>query len=163
MVSHPFRKMRSLGLTENPDQRSERTKTHDGGNIRRKGRLHQLKTIKIITGSLEMQAELNNSKTAALVREQLPIEGRVSTWGDEIYFPIPVKSGSENAVSVVEEGDLAYWPEGNCFCIFFGLTPASTGSEIRPAGPVNPIGRLKGEPGLFKEVKSGSAIRLEET
>ncbi|MBW6463461.1 MAG: hypothetical protein K0B84_04680 [Firmicutes bacterium] len=54
-----------------------------------------------------------------------------------MYFPIPVEIKAENAATLVEEGDLAYWPEGRCFCIFFGLTPASKGSEIRPASPVN--------------------------
>jgi uncharacterized protein len=80
-----------------------------------------------------MEAELNDSKIAALIWEALPLSAAASTWGDEIYFAIPVKIGLENAVSVVREGDLAYWPEGSCFCIFFGKTPASTDTEIKPA------------------------------
>jgi uncharacterized protein len=80
-----------------------------------------------------MEAELNDSKIAALIWEALPLSAAASTWGDEIYFAIPVKIGLENAVSVVQKGDLAYWPEGRCFCIFFGITPASTETEIKPA------------------------------
>ncbi len=104
----------------------------------------------------------DESKTAALLFDKLPISGIVNTWGDEIYFPIPVEAEAENAATLVEEGDLAYWPEGKCFCIFFGLTPASTGSEIRPASPVNLLGRLKGDPKLWEKVEPGSTIKLEK-
>ena len=119
------------------------------------------KKIMIITETVQMEAELNDSKTAALIWEALPISAAASTWGDEIYFAIPVKTGPENAVSVVREGDLAYWPEGNCFCIFFGKTPASTDTEIKPASPVNLVGRFSGAPELWKKVASGDTIRLE--
>jgi hypothetical protein len=89
-----------------------------------RGGVAMSKKIKIITKTVQMDAELNDSKTAALIWAALLISAEVSTWGDEIYFAIPVKTGPENAVSVVREGDLAYWPEGSCFCIFFGKTPA---------------------------------------
>jgi uncharacterized protein len=103
----------------------------------------------------------NDSKTAAMIWDALPLNAVASTWGDEIYFAIPVKTGPENAVSVVREGDLAYWPEGNCFCIFFGKTPASTANEIKPASPVNLVGRFSGAPELWKKVSAGDMIRLE--
>lgn len=117
--------------------------------------------IMIITERVQMEAELNDSKTAALIREALPLSAEVSTWGDEIYFAIPVKTGLEDAVSVVSEGDLAYWPDGKCFCIFFGKTPASTDTEIKPASPVNLVGRLTGDPKLWKKVSAGDTIRVE--
>jgi len=120
-----------------------------------------LKKIMIVTETVRMEAELNDSKTAALIWEALPLSTAASTWGDEIYFAIPIKTGPENAVSVVREGDLAYWPEGSCFCIFFGKTPASTDKEIKPASPVNLVGRFSGAPELWKKVSAGSAIRLE--
>jgi len=91
----------------------------------------------------------------------LPIEARANTWGDEIYFGIPVKVGPENPREVVELGDLAYWPPGNAFCIFFGRTPASRGDEIRPASAVNVFGRVEGDPKVFKKVRSGDAVRIE--
>jgi uncharacterized protein len=119
------------------------------------------KKIMIVAEAVQMEAELNDSKTAALIWEALPIGAEVSTWGDEIYFAIPVKTGPENAVSVVQKGDLAYWPEGNCFCIFFGKTPASTDTEIKPASPVNLVGRLSGDPELWKKVAADETIRLE--
>jgi len=122
-----------------------------------------VRKIKITSGNLQMAAELNNSKTADLIWEKLPVEGKVNTWGEEIYFAIPVESGPENAVSVVEEGDIAYWPEGNSFCIFFGQTPASTADEIKPASPVNLVGRLLGNPGDWKVVSEGEEITLEKS
>jgi uncharacterized protein len=120
------------------------------------------KIILLTSGTVQMEAELNESKTAALLFDKMPISGIVNTWGDEIYFPIPVEAEAENATALVEEGDLAYWPDGKCFCIFFGPTPASTGSEIRPASPVNLLGRLKGDPKLWKKVEPGSTIKLEK-
>ncbi|HSW36081.1 MAG TPA: cyclophilin-like fold protein [Candidatus Limnocylindrales bacterium] len=119
------------------------------------------KKIKVVTEKLQMEAELNDTETAQLVWTQLPIKGRVRTWGDEIYFEIPVAAAPENATAVVEEGDLAYWPDGRCFCLFFGNTPASTATEIRPASPVNLLGRLTGNPKLWKAVDAGSYILLE--
>lgn len=120
------------------------------------------KKIKIISDSVQMEAELNDSETAGLIWNELPIRGRVNTWGEEIYFEIPVEQGYENAVEVVEEGDLAYWPQGKCFCIFFGQTPASTATEIKPAGPVNIVGRLLGNPGDWKAAGPGEEIALEK-
>ena len=121
-----------------------------------------MKRIKISTSEVEMEAELNQSETAKTIWEALPIEGKVKTWGEEIYFEIPVKKELENGVEVVEEGDLAYWPEGQCFCIFFGKTPISTETEIKPASSVNLIGKLLGNPKEFKKVKSGQKITIEK-
>ena len=121
-----------------------------------------VKKITITTEDLKVGASLNDSKTAQNIWDALPIEGRVNTWGDEIYFSIPVNVGSENAKAVVSEGDLGYWSPGNAFCIFFGLTPASQGDEIRPASPVNIFGKIIGDPKAFKKVSSGAKIIIEK-
>jgi len=121
-----------------------------------------VKKITITTEDLKVGASLNDSKTARNIWDALPIEGRVNTWGDEIYFSMPVNVGSENAKAVVSEGDLGYWLPGNAFCIFFGLTPASQGDEIRPASPVNIFGKIIGDPKVFKKVKSGAKITIEK-
>jgi len=120
------------------------------------------KKITITVEDIKMSAELNDSKTAQKIWEALPIEGKVNTWGDEIYFSIPVNVGLENAKAVVSEGDLGYWSPGNAFCIFFGLTPASQGDEIRPASPVNIFGKIIGDPKVFKKVRSGAKIIVEK-
>jgi hypothetical protein len=120
--------------------------------------------IRISTPSTgEVYAELSdeNPRTARAVWDALPIEARAGTWGDEIYFSIPVEAEAENPKEVVEMGDLGYWPPGSAFCIFFGPTPASRGEEIRPASPVNVIGRVEGDPRVFKKVRGGERVVIE--
>jgi hypothetical protein len=117
--------------------------------------------IRIKAGAVEATATLNESQTANAVWDALPITARGSTWGDEIYFGIPVHLGEENGQAVVDLGDLGYWPPGNAFCIFFGPTPASRGNEIRPASPVNVFGKVAGDATAFKRVRSGETVVLE--
>jgi len=121
-----------------------------------------IKKITIKTEDLKVDAGLNDSNTAQKIWEALPIEGRVNTWGDEIYFSIPINIGVENAEEVVSEGDLGYWPPGSAFCIFFGLTPASQGDEIRAASPVNIFGKIIGDSKVFKKASSGAKIIIEK-
>jgi hypothetical protein len=112
-----------------------------------------------------VEAELleeKNPKTVKAVWEALPIEARANTWGDEIYFSIPVSLKAENAQPTVEIGDIGYWPPGQGFCIFFGPTPMSRGNEIRPANPVNVFGKVKGDPRVFKKVRDDDKIRIEK-
>ena len=90
----------------------------------------------------EFIADLFDNDTSHAIWDVLPIESKAETWGDEIYFRVPVSVNEENAKKIVELGDLGYWPPGAAFCIFFGKTPASKGDEIRPASPVNVFGRL---------------------
>ena len=118
--------------------------------------------IIITVEDLKMHAELNDSNTAQKIWEALPIKGSINTWGDEIYFSIPVNVGLENSKAVVSEGDLGYWSPGNAFCIFFGLTPASQGDEIRPASPVNVFGKIIGDPKVFKKVRSRAKIIVDK-
>ena len=120
------------------------------------------KRIRITAAPIVMDAELNQSQTAQQIWDVLPLETRGSTWGDEIYFSIPVEAETDNAQEVVELGELAYWPPGTAFCIFFGPTPMSRGAEIRPASPVNVVGRLIGEPQAFKQVKDGTVVKIEQ-
>jgi hypothetical protein len=117
--------------------------------------------IRITAGRVTADAVLNGSKTAAVVWDALPLDIPGETWGDEIYFGIPVKAKAEDPRDVVDMGDLAYWPPGSAFCIFFGPTPSSRGDEIRPASPVNVFGRVLGDPTVFKSVRSGTKVRVE--
>jgi len=120
-----------------------------------------MRRIKITAGSVTAEAELKDTRTADAIWEALPIEAQADIWGDEIYFAIPVEMGSEDAQAVVNKGDLGYWPPGNAFCVFFGPTPASRGDEIRPASPVNVVGRLIGAPTVFKGVRAGARVVIE--
>jgi hypothetical protein len=118
------------------------------------------KKIMIEAGNVRAEAELNDSRTAKLIWQALPIEASVNTWGDEIYFEIPVKAGLENGVETVQVGDLGYWPTGSAFCIFFGPTPISKGNEIRPASAVNIVGAVIGDAKNFRRVFDGERVRL---
>jgi len=118
--------------------------------------------IKITVGSVTLNAELNDSPTAQKIAEILPFTGSFNTWGDEIYFSIPVDAPvDQTAQEVVQVGDLGYWPTGNAFCIFFGPTPASKGNEIRPASAVNMIGRVLGDATSLKQVMDEAEVSLE--
>ena len=118
--------------------------------------------IRITAGKVSAEALLNNSPTATQIWDALPIEGRGNTWGDEIYFSIPVNATQEkDAREVVAVGELGYWPPGSAFCIFFGRTPASTDDQPRAASAVNILGRLQGDASVFKAVASGTRVKLE--
>lgn len=119
------------------------------------------KNISIKAGQIEIAAELNETETAQAIWDALPIKARGNRWGDEIYFSIPVTLGEENARAVVDVGDLAYWPSGNGFCIFFGPTPMSSGAEPVPASPCNVFGKIIGDATILKLVPSGAEILIE--
>ena len=110
-----------------------------------------------------LKARLNrNVPNGDFIYRMLPIKSKINTWGDEIYFSIPVNIPLEDAKEVVSLGDLGYWPPGSAFCIFFGLTPVSRGNEIRPASAVSVFGKVNGDAGVFKEVKSRTKIMIDK-
>jgi hypothetical protein len=120
------------------------------------------KTIKIKAAPAEVLAESNDTKTAQSIWDALPIKGKASLWGDEIYFSIPLNLELEDGKEVVSIGDLGYWPSGNAFCIFFGPTPASRGDEVRPASAVSVFGRVVGDATVFRQVTSGTEVTIEK-
>ena len=118
------------------------------------------RAIRITAGTVSAEATLNDSKTAGAIWDALPIDAKGETWGDEIYFDICLTAAPESPKETVEAGDLGYWPPGRAFCIFFGPTPMSRGGEIRPASPVNVVGRIVGDPKVFKAVSAGARVTL---
>ena len=120
--------------------------------IRMKIDLHQWEIV--LNGS--------SPKTGNQILNLLPIESEVRTWGEEIYFSIPLSMPEENAKSNVSLGDVAYWPEGQCFCVFFGKTPiTSTLDEIKPASPVNVFGKVVSDLESLKIIKPNVKVLLE--
>ncbi len=118
--------------------------------------------IRITAGDVSVEATLNDSVTAKVIRARLPIEAAAETWGDEIYFSIGVSIEPEDPQATVEMGDLGYWPPGTALCMFFGPTPMSSGDEIRPASPVNVFGKIDGDATVLKAVKSGETVTIAE-
>lgn len=111
------------------------------------------------------EGELNETETARAVAEVLPVETDPSFWGEEIYFGIPVEiDQNEEPEEELEVGDLAYWPDGNAFCIFYGPTPNSEDSSPRPASPVTVIGEIKSDVTPLRDLDPWSVgeIRVEK-
>jgi hypothetical protein len=118
--------------------------------------------IAIRIGTLSVEAELNETATAQKIAAALPLRTSFNTWGDEIYFAIPVNAAlDDSAQDVVEVGDLGYWPPGKALCIFFGQTPASQPGKIMPASAVNIIGKVRGDATAFKAVMREHEVVVE--
>ena len=108
-------------------------------------------------------SEENAPETVRAILAKLPIEVMINRWGDELYTePIPVKVRPENAKSAVTLMDVAYWPEGNALCLFFGPTPISKGNEIKPYSPVNVVGRIVSKENIAKKVSDSTKVIIRK-
>ena len=119
------------------------------------------RSITINAGNLSIDATLNESDMAEQIWNSLPLSGTANIWGDEIYFGIPFSTAEHpEASDLVSSGDIAFWPPGNAFCIFFGRTPASTDDQPRAASAVNVFGHINGDEKLFRGVRGGADISV---
>jgi len=121
-----------------------------------------MKKINIIINNRKFKAELNDTETAQRIYQALPITVRGNFWGNEIYFEIPVIAENEKPTENLKLGDLAYWPSGNAFCIFYGQTPASNNQEPKPASPVTIIGKIMGNLEELKRLNQAQ-IKIEKS
>ncbi len=120
--------------------------------------------INISIGNLTVEAQMLDTPTSSEILKALPFESMANLWGDEIYFDIPLRLAQEPEASAdVEVGDLAYWPAGPAFCIFFGPTPVSTDDQPRAFSPVNVFGRVLGDARRFKNVANGASVKVTKT
>jgi len=118
--------------------------------------------IKITAGAVARTAELRDTPTARKLLAALPIQGSAQRWGEEIYFSIPLSSELESdAREEMAVGEIAYWPPGKAFCIFFGPTPVSGGEAPVAASPVNVLGKIVGDAKAFGEVRGGTKVVIE--
>jgi hypothetical protein len=120
----------------------------------------QGRKVRITVGEVTLTALLHDTETARRIWEALPLEAEGSRWGDEIYFEIPVEMDPEEPKSVVEVGELGYWPPGRAFCLFWGPTPASQADEIRPASPVNVFGQILEDARVLGQTRT-NRVRVE--
>ena len=117
--------------------------------------------IRFDFGTLTLDAELLDTPTAKAVAAALPITSSAMTWGEEVYFEIPVEAAREkDARAVVTPGEVAYWPDGHCIALGFGRTPISQGDECRLASPCNIFGNVTGDVKQLAKVKVGSKIKV---
>ena len=117
--------------------------------------------IRFEFGSLVLEAELLDTPTAKAILAALPLASSALTWGEEVYFDVPVKVAREkNARAVVTPGEIAYWPDGPAIAIGFGRTPISHGDETRLASPCNVFARALGDVKSLAVVKAGTRIKV---
>lgn len=117
--------------------------------------------IRLRTRTHEFLIDLNDSDTATAIWLELPMEAYANQWGDEIYFEIPVKMKLENGRKEMEVGEVAYWPEGQAFCLFYGPTPVSTGSKPMAYSEVTPVGKVVGEIKELEKIGDRTKLVLE--
>lgn len=112
-------------------------------------------------GSLTLEADLLDTPTASAIAKVLPYEAYAMTWGEEVYFDVPLRVKREaGARAVVAPGEIAYWPEGPGIAIGFGRTPISHGNECRLASPCNIFANATSDVGALSKVRPGTKIRI---
>jgi hypothetical protein len=121
-----------------------------------KAEISRIKIKFIVEGLGEAEGELVRflaPRTIDMIVRKLPIEGRAALWKEEVYFETPIKMGEEKAKGTVEKGSIAFWPMGSAICIFHG--------DSQPYSPVSMLGKITANLELFKQIKSGTKIRVE--
>jgi hypothetical protein len=118
--------------------------------------------IRVAWGDGAVIADLRDTPTTRAVLAALPCQARASTWGEEVYFELPVASALEpDAEQVVDPGTVCFWVEGKALALPFGRTPASKGAESRLVTRCNVLGKIVGDARVLKGIKDGAALRIE--
>ena len=119
--------------------------------------------IKITWDQQEITATLKSTPTAKKLWAALPVEAEAQTWGDEVYFDVPVQAPLEkDARQVVEPGTVCFWVEGSALALPFGPTPISEGDECRLVTKVNVVGQIDGDPKQLRSIKPGVFIAVQQ-
>jgi hypothetical protein len=117
--------------------------------------------IRFDFGSLVIEADLLDTPTAAAIAAKLPYEARAMTWGEEVYFDVPLQAPREkDARAVVTPGEIAYWPDGPGIAIGFGRTPISRGDECRLASPCNVFAKATSDVRALAQVRAGTKVKV---
>jgi hypothetical protein len=118
--------------------------------------------IRIVWSAGSVVADLNSGPTVDKLLAALPRESTVNTWGEEVYFTLPIKAVLEpGAQQVVEPGTVCFWVDGSALALPWGRTPASRGDECRLVSPCSVLGRIRGDATVLSSAKDGDTIRIE--
>ncbi len=116
--------------------------------------------ISFQTPTYRFLVEFNQTPAAREIIKNLPVDSVVEQWGDEIYCKTGIMAPGIPMTLDVNLGDVAYWPEGKCVCVFFGRTPRSTSDKPVPAGPVVVIGKTLTDASELRQIKAGDVIKM---
>ena len=120
-----------------------------------------MNSIKLKFSNYTLNIKLRSTNTANAIKNILPFKSIVKTWGDEIYFEIPIEKNLDlesNAKDVIDLGEVAYWIDGKCIAIGYGKTPISQNDEIRLAVKTNIWGDAILDVKELRKIKDGDEI-----
>ena len=117
--------------------------------------------IRIAWSSGEVIAALRDTPTVRALLAALPCQSTANTWGEEVYFTMPVTAKPEaDARQVVDAGEVCFWVQGGALALPFGATPISKQGECRLVTACNVLGRIEGDARRLATVKDGEAVRV---
>ena len=120
--------------------------------------------IRLSWPSGEALAALDDTPTARALYAALPCSSSANTWGEEVYFTLPVQAKLEpDARQVVDPGAVCFWVEGSSLALPYGPTPVSQGDECRLVTEVNVLGMLEGDAHVLADISPGDEVRVEKT
>jgi len=111
--------------------------------------------LRITFQSVEVKGELVRilaPRTVEKLAGAMPFTSKSFLWKEEVYFETPVSLGPEKPKPTVQTGDIAYWPPGKAFCIFFG--------KSQPYSPVNVIGKITSDLDALRKVRQGEWVKV---
>jgi hypothetical protein len=118
--------------------------------------------IRIAWSDGAINVELRDTPTVKALLAALPCRASASTWGEEVYFELPVKAALESdAQQVVDPGTVCFWVEGSALALPYGRTPVSKGNESRLVTRCNVVGKVVGDVRQLRGIRDGLALRLE--